>query len=623
MDVMLSYAMTCARFLIIGLSLWILGRCLHSMLSGRYGSEIWARLENDERSYTLTHWENLIGSGFSSDIRIGGHGLRSCHCVLCRDDRGRWRAFDVFGRAGVWVNGEKAGAKGLPVKDGDLLSMGTAMIRFRDIAPSQRRLNEAARISAGANVSPTFTLALLSLLQLCLLFQLSVSQSQDIASISLAFLALIALQWLCYSANRLMGRRGFEPETLAFYLSSLGLTVAAASTPEDMFKQTMLIVVAVGLFILSGWWLRSLDRTRFFRIPVAALSLALLALNVALSDAVLGARNWLEIGGFSMQPSELVKVGYVYVGASTMDKLFQKKDLYGFIAFSAACVIALALIGDFGTALVFFVCFLMISFLRSGSIATVLLAVSGAAFAAVLVITVKPHVAQRFATWGHAWEDIYGAGFQQTRAMSAAASGGLTGKGAGQGWLKDIFAANTDMVFALICEELGLIVGLCMVAAVVIMCLFMLRSARRGRSAYYPMAACAALAIMLTQMSLNVFGTLDLLPFTGVTFPFVSKGGTSFISCWLLLSFIKSADNRRGGSFAVKGPGRLRRKDLLEAELWEEDEDELEDDMQDDEQDWERDTDRRYRSGRSSAYETWDDLEAIEPIDPRRQGGRR
>ena len=178
-----------------------------------------------------------------------------------------------------------------------------------------------------------------------------------------------------------------------------------------------------------------------------------------------------------------------------------------------------------------------------------------AGLAGFLAVSVKPYIAQRFATWGHAWEDIYDKGFQQTRAMSAAASGGLYGKGAGGGWLKDIFAANTDMVFAVICEEQGLIIGLIMVLAVLVLAFFAVRSARRGRSAYYSIASCAAMSMLLVQLALNVFGSLDLLPFTGVTFPFVSRGGTSLISCWMLMAFIKSSDTRLNASFAVR-PGR-------------------------------------------------------------------
>jgi len=305
------------------------------------------------------------------------------------------------------------------------------------------------------------------------------------------------------------------------------------------------------LFLISGWWLRNLRRTAPARGLFAVLAVGLLALNVLTSEEIYGARNWLEFGGYSFQPSEFVKAAYIYVGASTLDRLYRKRNLFVFIAFSAICVVALALMGDFGTALIFFVSFLVISFMRSGSLATVLLAVSGAGLAGFLAVSVKPYIAERFAIWGHVWEDVYDRGYQQVRAMSAAASGGLFGKGAGNGWLHSVFAADTDMVFAVLCEELGLIIAICAVLALLAIAFFATRSARHARSSYYAIAACATMSMLLVQLALNVFGALDILPFTGVTFPFVSRGGSSLISCWILMSFIKGADNRRGASFAV------------------------------------------------------------------------
>ena len=567
MEALTSYALTTSKFLLILLSLLILFRCLRSLLSEKYESESWGHLSCHGEDYPLTHWETLIGHSLSADVRLCYPGVSRAHAVICRNDKGQWKICDIFSKNGVWVNGVKVGSAGGLLREGDLINLGGLALRFHELTTADRQEKDAVRTSAGSTVSPTVTLLDLTGFQLMLMFQHSLSAGAEYSrAIALAFVALIALQWCCYSALRLMNRSGFEVETLAFYLSSLGMSVAASSTPEDMYKQILLTLLSVALFLFAGWWLRNLRRTTMMRLPVAVLALALLAVNVIFSDAVLGARNWLEFAGYSFQPSELVKAFYIYVGAATLDRLFHRRNLYGFIAFSALCVMALALIGDFGTALVFFVTFLVISYMRSGSIATVFLAVSGAGLAGFLAVTVKPYIAQRFATWGHAWEDVYGAGFQQTRAMSAAASGGLTGKGAGFGWLDDIFAANTDMVFAVICEELGLIVGLCMVAAVLVMAFFAVRSARHGRSAYYSIAACAAMALLLTQMALNVFGSLDLLPFTGVTFPFVSKGGTSLISCWLLMAFIKSADNRRGSSFAVSTARRTGRREEEEEE---------------------------------------------------------
>jgi len=172
--------------------------------------------------------------------------------------------------------------------------------------------------------------------------------------------------------------------------------------------------------------------------------------------------------------------------------------------------------------------------------------------AGFLVFTIKPYIAQRFATWGNVWADPFGAGYQQTRTLSAAASGGLFGQGAGEGWLQDVVFSNTDMVFGIICEEQGLIIGALAVLCILTLAFFAVRSAAHGRSTYYVIAACAAASLMIVQMSLNVFGSLDILPFTGVTFPFVSKGGTSLIACWMMLSFIKAADTRKDASFIVK-----------------------------------------------------------------------
>ena len=155
--------------------------------------------------------------------------------------------------------------------------------------------------------------------------------------------------------------------------------------------------------------------------------------------------------------------------------------------------------------------------------------------------------------------------------MSAAASGGLFGKGAGQGWLEDIFAANTDMVFAMVSEELGMIVGICMVLAVLCLALFAVRSASHARSSYYAIAACTAMSMLLVQLSLNVFGSLDILPFTGVTFPFVSRGGSSMLACWMMMGFVKGADNRRDASFAVSAG---KKRDDFDDEYDEFDEDE-------------------------------------------------
>lgn len=550
-----------SKYLLIPLSLAIMLRCIRSMLSSGYEAETWATVRFGRDAVPVTHWENLIGRARSCDIRIEREDIARLQAVLRRFDDGSWRLYDVFGRGGVWVDAIPVGADGAALEPESVVRLGNTRLRLQDMSAEKRDRLDAQRTAAGKRVSPALTLLELTIFEMLLLFQhLLIAPGEKPLQIVLGFAVLILLEWFCYWAMRLIGRSGFEVETIAFYLTGIGVSVTATAAPQDMFKQSLLILLSFVLFLLLGLWLRDLRRVERLRTPVAILALGLLSLNIFTSDTLNGAKSWLQIAGFSFQPSELVKVAYLYVGAATLEKLFRRGNLYGFILFSAVCVGALALIGDFGTALVFFLCFLVISFLRSGSIATVLLAVSGAAMAGFLAMSVKPYIAQRFATWGHVWDDAYGAGYQQTRALGAAAGGGLFGKGAGGGWLTEVVAADTDMVFAVVCEEQGLVIALCMVLAVLTLAFFAVRTARHGRSSYYAIAACASVSMLMAQMALNVFGSLDLLPFTGVTFPFVSRGGSSLIACWMMMAFIKGADTRRGGSFVVLAPAQILRR---------------------------------------------------------------
>ena len=210
---------------------------------------------------------------------------------------------------------------------------------------------------------------------------------------------------------------------------------------------------------------------------------------------------------------------------------------------------------DFGAAAIFFVTFIVIAFLRSGDWTTLALICGGCGAGVLVLALVKPHVMRRFASWGHIWEDVYGAGFQQTHSLTAAASGGLVGVGAGNGWLR-VTAADTDMVFCKICEEWGLVIAVLAVLCIVTLAVFAVRACRAGRSSFYTIAACAATSLMVFQTCLNVFGAVDILPLTGVTFPFLSNGGTSMLASWGLLAFLKASDTRQNASFAIRLPSR-------------------------------------------------------------------
>ena len=229
-----------------------------------------------------------------------------------------------------------------------------------------------------------------------------------------------------------------------------------------------------------------------------------------------------------------------------------KRNLILFIVYSILICGCLALMNDFGTALVFFVAFLVIAYMRSGSVGTVGLACTSLGFAGVIAVKIAPHALRRFTIWRHIWEDPFDLGFQQTRAIMCIASGGLFGLGAGRGLMKNVFAADSDVIFASVAEEWGLVLAVLTVVCIAVMALFAVRTTVLARSSFYAIGACTAAAVMVIQTILNCLGTVDVLPLTGVTFPFLSNGGSSMIGAWGLLAFIKAADTRQNASFAVR-----------------------------------------------------------------------
>ena len=159
-------------------------------------------------------------------------------------------------------------------------------------------------------------------------------------------------------------------------------------------------------------WKKSAKKVRYF---AAVAGILLLIITLLFGQEFNGAKAWLIIGPLSIQPSELAKVCFVFAGVSAMDRIVTKRNLFLFIAYSVLACGLLALMNDFGTALIFFCAFLVIAFMRSGSVGTVALAITSLALAGVVLLSIAPHALARFDNWRHIWEDPTGGGYQQTR----------------------------------------------------------------------------------------------------------------------------------------------------------------------------------------------------------------
>ena len=363
--------------------------------------------------------------------------------------------------------------------------------------------------------------------------------------VRLCTLALIVLEGLYVSVVYFaMHRRNFELEFIAFFLSGVGIAVIGSIQPDDAFKQLLMLIAGVIGFIVLVYLMGDVDLCMRLRLPVAVAAILLLIVNIAIAKVTHGARNWITIFGVTFQPSEFVKVAFIFVGAATLEKIQTSKNLYAFIAFSLVCVGALIVIKDFGTALIFFVTFLIIAFMNSGDIKTIFLALASAAMGGFIVIKYKSYVTARFSVYRHVWEHYNDSGYQQTRVLVGLASGGLLGLGIGAGTTRGVWARTTDLIFGVICEEWGFLFGLLLVLSFVAIAVSALVNSIAARSTFYSIAAVAAAGLLLFQTALNIFGITDVLPLTGVTLPFVSQGGSSMISCWAVLAFIKASDVR-------------------------------------------------------------------------------
>ena len=552
---------TVLRLLFPVLAVLILVRCGISLLAFHTEPEIWGHHAFEDGSrLPVTHWENTIGRTKRNDIQMNFENIYKQHAVLTRYDDGSWTIGDVGGRGGIAVNGETI--TGLTeIGFGDLISLNGLEVTLVPITDEEAEYVASCRTNPKHLVSPAMTLILMSIFQFFTVVQLMIGCDHEYwRTICVSFGAVFVFMWGLFIFNKLMHRSGFEVETIAFFLCTMGLAILASVSPEEMIKAVISMVLGVFLFMFIGFCMRELETAKKLRYLAAALGPILLVATLIFGRNLYGSKSWIFIGSMSIQPSELVKISFVFAGASTLDRLMTKRNLFLFILYSGICCVLLALQNDFGTAMVYFVAFLVIAYLRSGDFATISLICAGTGFAGFTALKMRPHIAKRFASWRHIWDDSTNKGFQQTQALMCLAAGGLFGVGAGNGQLKHVFAADSDIVFCTVCEEWGLIVGVCCVLFVVCIALFAVRSASLCRSSFYAISACSAMSILLFQMILNVFGTVDFLPFTGVTFPFLSNGGSSMMSAWGLLAFVKAADTRQNASFATSLPSNAKRR---------------------------------------------------------------
>ena len=492
-------------------------------------------------------WENSIGRSRSSDIVVDDPTVSRSHCVLLRRSDG-WFITDTGSKSGTYVNGEKIEERTQLLID-DVIGVGNSEFEFKRGEEYHERLDSSWFFRKVNNKPAIKSWKLMLMITLFHFFMCVEAMFWNDAtnpfSPLVLFAALEGVEWAFFFVSSYILRRvNFELEALALFLTGTGVMLLVRQVERSAYVQLIAAAVGMILFCVIIKFIQNPDKVNKLRFPMMIVAVGLLLTSVIFGKTTGGAANWIYIGSISIQPSELVKVIYIFIGSSALDKLQTKKNLLEFIVFSIVCVGLLALMGDFGTALIFFMTFLLIAFMRSGDFKTIILAVAAAVFGATIILRFKPYVANRFKAWRHVWDYAQDQGYQQVHVLTFIASGGLFGVGIGNGFLKQVAASESDLVFGLVSEEMGIIVAITLALAVALLVVYARAITTRSRSTFYSISACCAAGLLVVQLALNIFGATDILPLTGVTFPFISSGGSSIIGCWGLLAFVKAADER-------------------------------------------------------------------------------
>lgn len=475
--------------------------------------------------------ESIIGRSKLCDVVLNIPSISRRHAVITYSEDYGFKISSVFGTK-ILVNDTEIDEYAY-FDFGDIIEIGGLQLKLvpSEVTDIYSQSKKRKRGFASA--------IMLTFIQIIILLELMYHYPDAFKPyIPISFGILLIGEWLYFLFHRF--RSNINIEILGFFLTTLGFAVAASATPDNMLKQLITAVLGVVCFIVLQFVYKNMDFVMKLRYFAGGFAILLLGYNLIFGINLNGAKNWIMIGGFSFQPSEVVKFLFIFATAATLQNLLSKRNFVLFLGLSGACMGALVLMRDFGTCAIFFVTVLIILYMRSGNVKIIAAITAVVGAGAVLVAKFVPYVQRRFSTYRHAWEYASDKGYQQTRTMIAIASGALLGVGGANGKLKYVAASDTDLVFGILCEEWGMIVAFSAVACFVIFALYSLSRVAFTNSAYFAIAACSAAGLWLFQISLNIFGSTDLLPLTGVTLPFISNGGSSMISSWLLLSFIKA-----------------------------------------------------------------------------------
>ncbi len=333
---------------------------------------------------------------------------------------------------------------------------------------------------------------------------------------------------------------------VAQFLWSLGLVVIYRINPSLAIKQFLILMASTLVMVCVMLIIRkSVDFGRLNWLFMV-LTFLLLASTLVLGRSIGGAKNWIKLGFFTLQPSEFAKILYIMVSAYFLTTREKLVSFIPYLIYTAACVMLLVVEKDLGAGLLIALTFLVMFFAATGRTLLTLLGVGvlgGGAYASYKLFS---HVQTRVEVWQDPWATYNGQGYQIVQGLLALASGGLFGVGLGRGMPEVIPVRESDYIFTVIGEEFGIIFGIITILFYLVFIVRGILIALNARSTYDALLVFGCTAMLTLQSFIIIGGVIKLIPLTGVTLPYISYGGSSILSSMIQLGIIQGVAIKNG-----------------------------------------------------------------------------
>lgn len=314
-------------------------------------------------------------------------------------------------------------------------------------------------------------------------------------------------------------------------LFAISMVMLGRLNPDSAKHQFAYIAIGMFLCMVLPWLLehyKTLEVDGWF---YAVLGIIILLIVFIFGNEKYGAKNWLSLGPVVLQPSEFVKILFVFAFASVLSReTLTFHNVVKISIMAAAFVLILVMEKDLGAAVIFFMCYLLMLFVASGQAMYLFGGLCSGSVAAVMAYFLFSHVRTRVVAWKDPWGTIDKQGYQVAQSLFAIGTGGWFGMGLTQGMPNSIPIRESDFIFAAISEELGVFFAICMILIYLICFIWFINVTVRTKKLFLKLVALGFSVIIMFQTFLTLGGVTKFIPSTGVTLPLVSAGGSSVLS---------------------------------------------------------------------------------------------